>query len=259
MTIHKKNGVSYITFNLFDQYELKHGIFMRHGGVSPAPWRSLNLATSVGDSRENVIENRNRIVSSLGLNAESIFDVWQVHSNKVIRTNNPRALDQTHQRGDAIVTNCQNVSLLMLFADCVPVLLMDIEKRVIAIAHAGWQGTLNEVVLKTIQEMINTYQCEPKDLIAGIGPAICQDHYEVGSDVIKRFKKTFKYFDQVLKNKGSRTYLDLRKANLLMLKNANIKDIEMMNICTACHTQDWFSHRAENQLTGRFGAIISLD
>ena len=126
---------------------------MRHGGVSPNPWSSLNLATSVGDSSESVIENRRRITSCLSLREDSIFDVWQVHSNRVIHAEDSRKLDQPHQKADSIITNKPNVTIMMLFADCVPIMMYDPKNNVAALAHAGWQGTVNGVVGETVKSM----------------------------------------------------------------------------------------------------------
>lgn len=259
MPIHNSNGLTYLTFDYFDQYQIPHGIFMRHGGMSPQPWSSLNMATSVGDSKKNVIENRKRITGSLGLDYSSIYDLWQVHSNNVVTADRPRLSGQPHIQGDAIITNQQNVSLLMLFADCVPILLFDKKNNVAAIAHAGWQGTINGIVLNVVQNMMDKFNSNPEDIMAGIGPAICAQHYEVGNDVVNAVRKSKIDQEQALITVDSRYYLDLKKANFLLLEQANIKMIESMDICTACHPDDWFSHRAENKMTGRFGAIISLD
>ena len=259
MPIHNVNGLSYLTFDFFDQYQIPHGIFMRHGGVSPKPWSSLNLATSVGDSKQNVIENRHRITNSLGLDNSSIYDLWQVHSNNVVTADRPRLSGETHIQGDAIITNRQNVALLMLFADCVPILLFDKKKNVAAIAHAGWQGTINGIVINVVQNMMDKFNSNPEDILAGIGPSICARHYEVGIDVVNAVKQSKIDPEHVLTTENSKYYLDLKKANILLLKQANIKMIESMDICTACHPDDWFSHRAENKVTGRFGAIISIN
>ena len=256
MSIYKKKGVTYITFDLLEDYGVKHGVFMRHGGVSPVPWRSLNMATSVGDSRENVLENRNRITTALGLKEDSIFDLWQIHSKKIIHADKPRAKNQAHSKGDAIITNKMNISLLMLFADCVPVLLADVDKKVVAIVHAGWQGTYKGIVTDTVNEMKRAYDCQPENILAGIGPAICQKHYEVGEDVIQIFNNEYQGSEKIIKSENSKTYLDLKHANFLLLKKAKIRQVEVMDICTACLTEDWYSHRAENQ-TGRFGVLIS--
>ncbi len=125
MTVHYSNNIAYLTSDLLESFKLNHGFFMRHGGCSPKPWRSLNMATSVGDSRENVIENRSRIAFSMKINRSSYYDLWQVHSNKVVIADQPRPINEAHLKADAIVTNRKGVSLLMLFADCVPVLLFD--------------------------------------------------------------------------------------------------------------------------------------
>lgn len=256
MPIYKKNGVTYLTFDLFENYGIKHGVFMRHGGVSPVPWRSLNMATSVGDTRENVLENRNRITTALGLDEDSIFDLWQIHSKKIVHTDKPRPKNQAHSKGDAIITNKINISLLMLFADCVPILLADVDKKVVAIAHAGWQGTYKGIVTDTVNEMKRVYDCQSENILAGIGPAICQRHYEVGEEVIQIFKKEYQESKKILMTKNSKIFLDLTQANYLLLKKAKIKQVEVMDICTACHTEDWYSHRADNK-TGRFGVLIS--
>jgi YfiH family protein len=131
-----------------DNAGIKHGVFMRHGGCSPQPWSSLNLATSVGDSAEDVIENRDRISDALGLERNSFYDVWQVHSTKVVYAGQPRKIGRDHIKADAIITDQKNVALLMLFADCVPILLYDPERSIAACAHAGWKGTFNQIALK---------------------------------------------------------------------------------------------------------------
>ena len=104
MPIRIKGNISYFTFPELDAHQIVHGVFTRHGGASPHLWKSLNMATSVGDSRENVIENRVRVMNALGLTHESIYDVWQVHGNEVIATDEPRAVDVAHEKADAIVT-----------------------------------------------------------------------------------------------------------------------------------------------------------
>ena len=145
MPIHQSNGITFLTSDALEFYKVKHGFFMRHGGISPFPWKSLNMATSVGDTRENVIENRKRIADSLQISQFSFYDLWQVHSNEVVIAENPRPRDESHIQADAIVTNKFNVALLIQFADCVPMLFYDPERNVIASAHAGWKGTISGI------------------------------------------------------------------------------------------------------------------
>ena len=236
-----------------------HGVFSRKGGVSPKPWDSLNLGGTVGDLRENVIENRKRIFSSVRLAVETIFDVWQVHSADVIRTDSPRPLDQPHQKADAIITNRPGVTLFMRFADCVPVLFYDPEKHVIGIAHAGWKGTVNKIAVETVTAMKSTYGCQSKNIRVGIGPSIGVDHYEIGPDVIAAVRASFGNASKlVLTEKNGSVYFDLWEANRISLEQAGVESIHIAGICTACDPDNWFSHRVENGKTGRFGALIAL-
>ena len=259
MAIHQLNGISYVTLDLFDQHQILHGAFMRHGGVSPMPWRSLNMATSVGDSRENVLENRNRIATIMNFPVRSFYDVWQVHSNRVITTDRPRSSKTPHIQADAIITNQPDVVLLMLFADCVPIFLFDLHRRVACVVHAGWQGTANGIVVAAIQKMMGAFQCRPESMIAGIGPAISEGKYEIGEELIGKFNQSIFDVKEVISRKNSSIFLDLKKANRLMIKQSGVHQIEDMEICTASHSEDWFSHRAEKNQTGRFAAIIAVN
>ena len=255
MAIWHRNNISWVTFHLFDQYGIPHGFFMRHGGCSPNPWKSLNLATTVGDTRENVIENRRRIAEAIGIESKSFFDVWQVHGNKVIYSALPRELDVPHMKGDAIVTDASGVTLLMLFADCVPIMFFDLEKNAAMIIHAGWQGTVKGIVADAARFMIHKFGSKKKDLIAGIGPAICQSHYEVGRDIYE-FARNNLGGNVTGKKEEEKYYLDLAQTNMNILQSEGIIRIERMSICTACCTMDWFSHREEMGNTGRFAGII---
>jgi copper oxidase (laccase) domain-containing protein len=143
MPFHQAGVLRYFTFDLFDQHGLIHGLFTRHGGVSPAPWDSLNLGGTVGDERANVIENRRRLFEALDRPVESIFDSWQVHGREVICVDRPRPLDAPHPKADAILTDRPEITLFMRFADCVPILLYDPVRRVAGMVHAGWQGTVS--------------------------------------------------------------------------------------------------------------------
>lgn len=253
------NGLSYFQFDSFGEHPVHQGIFTRRGGISPEPWQSLNLGGLSGDSRENIIENRKRIFSCFDLSVESIFDVWQVHGNRAICTDAPRPLDQDHEKADAIFTNKPGITLFMRFADCVPLFFYDPVKKVIGIAHAGRIGTLNRIAADCIETLKQKYDSNPADILTGIGPSIGPDHYEVKEDVIEQAEICFEDLDGILyRNNEGKTYLDLWEANRRILAGSGVKNIEMAGICTACHTEDWFSHRAENGRTGRFGALLAL-
>ena len=260
MTFHEENGLRYLTLSSFDEEGVPHGFFTRLGGVSPQPWASLNVATSVGDSRENVIENRNRILHIFGKNYDSVFDTWQVHSDIVHCSEKPRPVDEPHIKGDAVVTSSPQVALMMVFADCAPVLFYDMKKKVVAIAHAGWQGTVKHIVCRTIEKMQQEYGSKTEDIIAGIGPSIDVDHYEIGEQTAQVVKESFPDEERrVLKNIDGKPHFDMWQANVLLLERYSLKSIEVAGVCTAYDLENWYSHRAENGNTGRFAAVITLE
>ncbi len=248
----------YYQFKSLLQPNLVHGVFTRHGGLSPDPWRSLNLGGTVGDDPARVAENHQRLFSALDRPVSSVFDVWQVHSANVVITDGPRN-DRPHTKGDIILTDDPGVTLLMRFADCVPILLYDPNRRAIGIAHAGWLGTVRRAVEFAVQAMVQTFRSDPADLLAGLGPAIGPDHYTVGEEVIEQIEASFgRETSRHLVRRDGKTYLDLWSANHALLQGQGVAHIEVAQICTACHINDWYSHRSEGGKTGRFGAAIAL-
>lgn len=251
--------IKYYKFDLLSEGGLDQGIFTRKGGVSPAPWASLNLGGTVGDTRVNVIENRLRLFNTLNRKVESLFDVWQVHGTKIICSDAPRPLDAPHQEADAILTDQPDITLFMRFADCVPIFLYDPTRKVIGIVHAGWMGTVNKIVSAAIDAMAQHYGSEPVNVMAGIGPSIGPDHYKVGDEVIKQVRQTFRTdANGLLIAMEDGIHLDLWEANRILLQRSGVRRIQIAGICTHCHTEDWYSHRAEHGKTGRFGAILAL-
>ncbi len=260
MPFREKASLKYFYFESMENKGITQGVFTRHGGVSPSPWNSLNLGGTVGDPRENVIVNRRRIFDLMEREVESIFDVWQVHGVNVICTEHPRPLDADHVKADAILTNKPEITLFMRFADCVPVFLVDPVARVVGLVHAGWQGTAQRICEVTVAEMSKRYGSNPKDILAGIGPSIGPEVYEVGEDVLQRVEDSFgEEAKHLIKRYNGHTHLDLWEANRLTLEGAGVQQIELSKICTGQNTHDWYSHRKEKGKTGRFGALIALN
>jgi YfiH family protein len=253
------NGIRYYTFDAFPRTVL-HGVFTRQGGVSPVPWDSLNVGGTVGDDAERVRQNRTRSFEAVGLRLDSLFDVWQVHSADVVFADAPRPPEVEHRKADIMFTDRPAVTLYMRFADCVPILLYDPGKQVVGIAHAGWQGTVRGVSSAAVRAMRGHYGSKAADIQAAIGPSIGVDHYEVGPDVIAQVNTAFdNHSDELIEMRDGKTHLDLWAANRMQLEQAGVEKIEVAGLCTACHLDDWFSHRAEKGKTGRFGALIALD
>jgi YfiH family protein len=136
----------------------------------------------------------------------------------------------------------------------------DPKKGVVGIAHAGWVGTVKGMAKAAVEKMGSQYGCKPENITAAIGPSIGADHYEIGPDVITRVQAEFgDQAERLLESRNGSVYLDLWTANYIQLKAAGVEKIEVAGVCTACHLDDWFSHRAEKGKTGRFGALIGLE
>jgi polyphenol oxidase len=251
-------GFRYFQFkNLGDG--LIHAIFTRRGGVSPNPWTALNLGGTVGDDPERVRKNRQLALTALRVDPASVYDVWQVHGVNVAVAEAPRLPETSHLKADIILSNTPGITLLMRFADCVPVLLHDPVQKVIGIVHAGWLGTVLGTAQVAVEAMRTQFNSNPMDILAAIGPSIGPDHYEVGLDVVARVRQTFgEDARRLLRDRAGSTYFDLWAANRLILEKAGVTQVELAGLCTVCHNEDWYSHRAEKGRTGRFGAIIAL-
>jgi YfiH family protein len=256
MIKHDKAGLRYYQFETLKARGFFHAVFTRLGGVSPVPWKSLNLGGTVGDDPERVNNNLSLVLKTIKAEKENLVQVRQVHSRNVVVAETP--MDAVYQ-GDAIISKQQGLYLLMRFADCVPIIIYDPEQMAVGIAHAGWRGTAQEVGLQAIRMMKERFGSHPEKLLAGIGPSIGPDHYLIGEEVIQEIKKTFPHdWHSILSPGPEGVKLNLWKANELSLKKAGVKSIEVANICTGCDIREWYSHRAEIGKTGRFGAVVSL-
>ncbi len=251
--------IKYYQFENLRDLPMIHGVFTRKGGVSPDPWASLNLGGTVGDSRKNVIENRRRIFRAIQRPVESIYDAWQVHGTTVLYPDQPRQLDSPHVHGDVILTNNPDVTLLMRFADCVPILLYDPVKKVVGLAHAGWKGSIGRIAQIAVQAMQEKFGVNPHDILAGIGPSICSTHYIVGEEVrTYAMRRVPDLMEDVFYTKKEALHLDLWKLNELILKNSGVFNVQVAEQCTACNVEEWYSHRAESGKTGRFAVLLAL-
>jgi hypothetical protein len=164
-----------------------------------------------------------------------------------------------HRKADAILTDRPEVTLFMRFADCVPVMFYDPHRRVVGLAHAGWKGTVGGMVTETVAAMQVEYGSDPADIQAAIGPSIAAHHYPVGPEVVAEVEKAFgEEAGGLLDRSNGQAHFDLWAANRLLLERAGVRQVEVAGICTACHLEDWYSHRGEQGQTGRFGVLIAL-
>jgi YfiH family protein len=159
-----------------------------------------------------------------------------------------------------MVSNQVGIAMLMRFADCVPVFLFDPVKKAVGIYHAGWKGTVLKIGLEAVRVMVNEFESQPGDILAGVGPSIGPDHYQIGKDVVKKVRDSFPdLYQQLLVSAPDGVKLNLWEGNRLALNEAGVQKVEIARICTACDLDNWYSHRAENGKTGRFGALVMID
>lgn len=240
----------------------------RIGGVSVGVYRSLNLGFHVDDETEAVLINRQRFCQALSIPLRSIVTGQQVHGTEVAvvkgsdRGKGARSWEEGILQTDALVTETPDVALMVLVADCAAVLLYDPVKRAVGIAHGSWRGTVGGIGVRTVQKMVDEFGCRPEEIQAGISPSIGPCCYQVGEEVISALKGSFP--DQweryiVPKSRGS-VHFDLWEALRGQLIETGMREekIETAGICTACHTDLFYSHRGENGRTGRNGVVIVL-
>jgi len=250
------NGLVYYRFaNLASHDGVFHGVFTRLGGVSPSPYDSLNVGHFVGDDREVVEINHDLICQTMGIARRDITAAQQVHGSQVTLVG-PEDRGRVLPATDALITDAVGVALLLRFADCLPVLLYDPVRQALGLAHAGWRGTMAGIAANTVSAMTQAYGSRPTDIVAGLGPCIAPCCYQVGAEVIELVKANFNHWQELLHTQGDgSSHFDLREANRRQLAELGVEEIEMMPLCTACRTDEFFSYRAEGGHTGCFAVV----
>lgn len=224
----------------------------RRGGVSSAPFSSLNLGINTNDDSKNVLENRRIFFEKLGISEAQFASSYQVHGDKVqVVTEAGRT-----EGYDALITNQSNVFVGVTVADCTPILIYDARNQAVGAVHAGWRGTVAEIVLKTLQTMQQSYGTQPTDCYAYVGTCIDECSFKVGEEVAEQFSDEFKRFDAIL----GKYLIDLKRANAAQLAAFGIpvSQIEISPFSTITHNEDYFSYRLEKGQTGRMLAVIGV-
>lgn len=245
---------------------VKHCFTTRIGGVSEFPYRSMNLGTNTGDDKENVLENYRLISKALDIEPENLVLSHQVHKDNILiasdeHRGNGILYDTRFKEIDALITDKRNVALVTVYADCVPIFILDVEKKVIALAHGGWRGTVKKIGRKVIDRMVSDFGTNPINCIIGIGPSIGKCCYEVDDYVIDKFKEAYDDTYDFIEDTGKGKYfLDLWTANKISMMEAGVlpQNITISNICTKCNNELFFSYRGEEGNTGRMAAILQL-
>lgn len=269
MTEHDIAGNRFFTYGVFEPFvNVTNVVTTRRRGYSKSPFDTLNLGFRSGDDPDAVLENRAAVAQILGFEPEAFTLPRQVHGSSVVvvraRDRGKGAVieDDAFRDTDAMITNEADVPLAVLVADCAAVSFYDPGKNAIAIAHAGWKGTLARIVEKTVDAMAAAFGSKPADIVAGVGPCVGACHYEVGAEVAEAYRGAFGVeAAHFLSVEGRGSYrLDLTEANRRQLLHAGVAAdrIETSGLCTACTPELFFSYRRDGARTGRFAGIIVL-
>ncbi len=263
----ERGGVPYLTYPLLSETGIiRHGFTTRLGGVSKGNCATMNLSTTRGDDPQAVRENTRRIAAAIGVKPENMVYTHQTHTTNVAiveEKDKGSHFDET----DGLITNVPGICLVTFYADCVPLYFVDPVKKVIALSHSGWKGTVGKMGRVTVEKMTEHFGCDPSDIVAAIGPSICADCYEVSGDVIDAFRAAFderlwdRLFYQKEAQKGTDKYqLSLWNANEEVLLEAGITPdhIAVTNLCTRCNPDLLFSHRVMGNKRGNLSALLAL-
>ncbi|OQB25264.1 MAG: Laccase domain protein [Firmicutes bacterium ADurb.Bin182] len=261
-----RNGIGSFTASSLNELPgVEHGFSARSGGVSSAPYDSLNLGWGRDEPRENIKENYKRFCKAFGIEYESMVLVNYEHGTNVVSvtlSDRERGFGKPPlEHCDAIITNQRNITLITSHADCMPVYLYDPNRNAIGLAHAGWKGTLGRIGQKMAEKMVNEFGCDTNDMFAVIGPCICVDCFEVDDALGIRFAEEFPSVELCYRTVPGKMQLDLELAAAAQLMDAGIpaERITLMHACTFELKDKLFSHRRDNGRTGAMAAFIKLN
>jgi hypothetical protein len=255
-----EGGVRALACDALEREGFANAFSTRVGGVSPFPEGSLNLAGFDQDAAENIRENRRRLVSALG-GGWALAACWQVHGRDVFVVRSAEDPQSEDARRDALATSLKGVLLGVKTADCVPVLLGDARRGACAAAHAGWRGTLAEIVPRALAVMREEFGTDPRDVRAAVGPAALGCCYEVGREVVEPFREKFADAGSLFTpTTEGRALVDLHEANRRQLVAAGVPAgrIHLLPLCTICRPDLFFSYRRDRKLYGRTGRLMSV-
>jgi len=268
-----KNGLKYFAFENLMTAGVRHCFSTRVGGVSEGVYASLNLGFNSGDDAEAVRENFRRLCDAVGFDVNNIVMTKQVHGVNIRAVESERKVapeaagwglfPSSPVEVDGLMTNKPDITLATYYADCVPLLFFDPVRRVIANAHAGWRGCAQNMAGTAINAMTTRYNCDPVDILAGIGPSISAENFEVDEDVVASFKKTLPFSDVFIYNskmEKNKFHVDLwgicRES--LILAGLKSENVEIAGLCTHALPELFYSHRRDGLPRGNMVAMIAL-
>lgn len=224
----------------------------RLGGISPIPYCSLNLGFKSGDTLENVLQNRKLLLDALSIAQDQLAISSQIHSDNILVAD----CAGNFEGYDAIISNKPNLFVAVTIADCTPILVFDAKNKAVGAIHAGWKGTVAQIVTKTLEKMKSYFGTNAEDCFAYIGTCIDECNFEVGNEVSDLFEDNFKEFDP----NRDKFLVNLKKANKFQLLAFGIPEsqIEVSDFSTVSDNNRYFSYRIEKGKTGRMMALIGF-
>ena len=255
--------ISYLVCEPIERAGFLNAFSTRAGGVSPLPSDALNLAYFKGDEKQNIAENRRRFLKAIGAEGATVVTARQTHSTERCFIESEDAANGVQPACDAMTTQLADTLLAIQTADCLPVLIADTRSGAMAAIHAGWRGTAGRITERTVADLMLTRGVNPRNCIAALGPAACAQCYEVGDDVIKRYKAEFGYWRNLLVNfkEGGKAHLDIRAANVQQLAFCGFTEdrIHVADYCTMHENELFFSYRREaSGQPSKVGRLLSV-
>jgi YfiH family protein len=241
-------------------HNLVHAFTTRLGGISKEPLNWFNLGRHMDDdeSRQDAMQNRKKLCESLALDLKKLRVPGQKHTTNIFTVNSSEDnFNQDLSGIDGLLTELPKHPLLLHFADCVPIILFDTKKKVLAVLHAGWRGTASGIASNAI-DLFTKIGSEPEDIVAAIGPFIGMCCYQVGDDVAYKLASSTDHAGELINWRHEKPYPDLGAINALQLMNKGLEKIDVTNWCTSCHPEIFYSHRYGQGKTGRQGAIAAI-
>lgn len=268
-TKYNEGKVPYITFKAFEQdADIVHAFSTRIGGISTNQYSSMNLSYTVGDDEKNVLENFEKFSESIKIPVDNMVYSHQTHTANVMKVGKEHLgmgikKERSFHDVDGLITNEKGVCLVTSYADCVPLFIVDNNKKAIGLSHAGWRGTVCNIAANTVELMEKEFNTNSKDLKVFIGPSICANCYEVSLDVAEKFinKYGINVFNEIVIPKDNGKYkLNLWAANKTNFIEAGVlpENIFTTDICTSCNSTLLFSHRASKEQRGGMCGFLML-
>lgn len=227
----------------------------RRGGVSKFPYTSANLAFHVGDDPLDVLKNHDLLAQRLGYDRNRLIHMRQIHSDRIVLVDETFNFD-TPPECDALITNLTRTPLMVMSADCTPIVLYDPVHHAVAAIHAGRAGALNEILPKTVHTMGEVFGSKASDILGILGPSIGGCCYEINHSIASECEA--KGYDSALRREDEKIFLDVNTILLEQLKTLGVKNVEVIEHCTSCNREEYFSYRGDQRCTGRIAGVIIL-